>query len=73
MEGTERGYHSHLEVGFCCCFCLFLLFTKISLIATLFSLALRPTISFERSFFVIWGVLDKVIAVTISMMFFVCF
>ena len=54
--------------------CVFLLFTKITLIATLFSLALTPTISFERFFFfVIWGVLDKVIAVSISMMFFVCF
>ena len=54
--------------------CLFLLFTKITLIATLFSLALTPTISFEQFFFfVIWGVLDKVIAVSISMMFFVCF
>ena len=53
--------------------CLFLLFTKITLIATLFSLALTPTISFERFFFVIWGVLDKVIAVSISMTFFVCF
>ena len=31
--------------------CLFLLFTKITLIATLFSLALTPTISFEQFFF----------------------
>ena len=53
--------------------CLFLLFTKITLIATLFSLALTPTISFERFFFVIWRVLDEVIEVSISMMFFVCF
>ena len=71
MEGTERGYHSH---GFCCCFCLFVssLHKNHSNCNTV-SLALTPTISFERFFFVIWGVLDKVIAVSISMMFFVCF